>query len=170
MLNIISLIASIATLILFIIYFIGRYWTIKATRWVCEEKITVLHENNEINEYNIVDGFDLSYSHKELVPSTIILTSVQGIYDFKIYECEYDLVKGITSKEVIHSVDFVNIGNSIEIIAYLPDDRPEYLIEFTTNDYRKVTKELVDNLKSGVISEFYTAEHTRKSIFYYLFK
>lgn len=169
MINIIGFIASMATLILFVIYFIGRYWTIKTTRWICEEKITILSDDN-VSSYNIIESFDLSNEHQKSVPRQILLTSVQGIYDFKIYKCQFDLIKGITSKEEIYNVPFVNIGNSIEITVYLPEYGPDYIIEFTTNDYRQVTKELVDNMKNGVISEEFTAKHTVKSIFYHLFK
>lgn len=69
-------IASVATLILFVFYFIGRIITIVRNRYVFTDELRMMGAGFDNKEFDIVEVFDLE---KEAY-NTFILTSRQGIY------------------------------------------------------------------------------------------
>lgn len=79
-------IASVATLILFVFYFIGRIITIVRNRYVFTDELRMMGAGFDNKEFDIVEVFDLE---KEAY-NTFILTSRQGIYDLAVYRILYD--------------------------------------------------------------------------------
>ena len=74
-------ISSIATLILFVIYFSGRVITICRTRSIFEDDIKVDSLSLSSTEYDIIEYVTLNKNPY----NTCLLTSKQGIYSVTIY-------------------------------------------------------------------------------------
>lgn len=167
-------ISAIATLTLFIIYFIGRVITIFMERDICHDEIKFLPIDH-MDKYDIVEEletFTINENMQEEFPSTVILTSKQGIRNISVFELVYDneLNEMKKSAKTITTYDFLNIGQSFAIKTFVPELIPRYRIVYHTQDFKKVTLNISENLKSGVASEMLHPKHTFKSVFYYLFR
>ncbi len=168
-------VATMATLILFVIYFIGRIITVRMEKKMFyDEIIFTSAERFNYNKFNIIDeistenaGNESSY-HETLV----VVTSRRGIRNFKVQKMFYDddLNEIRSKRETVGECKFLNIGQSYAIRTVIPELIPKYRIEYETQDFRKVSFEICDNLKSGVISETVVVKHTFKSGIYYLFR
>lgn len=155
-------IASIATLLLFVIYFIGRIITIIMVKPIWNDKIVDCDSATDIvDEYKIDE-----------TGCKTALTTTNGIRNVKIYSVEFDPEEGViySSKKLLYEKEFLNVGQSIVIHADLSDCIPQIIVEYETIEYMKVTIHWVDNCKNGVMSEIPTMKHTLKSILYYLCK
>lgn len=167
-------ISAVATLVLFFIYFIGRVITIAIEKDICHDKITFESSDGIREKYEIVDEISTLDNQRSETDfcTTIVLTSTQGIWEIKVFEIAYD--EEFNRKEScdreIASYAFLNIGQSYAINTFVPEIFPAYRIEYRTQDMKKVTFEISDNLKNGVISEKIVPNHTIKSIIYYLFR
>ena len=170
----VGIISSIATLILFVIYFIGRIITIKMEKHIYYDKITFEAPEDVYGKYDIIDEINtVNNSEGEATYQTVVvLTSLQGIRDITVYELAYDNMMNEQKehKKVIASQDFLNIGQSYAIRTIIPEIFPNYRIEYRTQDKRKVTFNITDNLKNGVLSEMVEIRHTLCSYIYYLFR
>ena len=155
-------IASITTLILFVFYFVGRTITIFTVRKINYEAIKVSKADSEAEEIDEVWNV-------EDVPYAVLLTSTQGIFDIKLYKIIYDDELNIIGYKLEEQKDFLNIGQVLEIKTMLPDIHAGVL-EYTMIDYRKVSFELVDNMRGGTFSSLAKPRHTLKSVLYYYFK
>ena len=159
-------IASIATLILFVFYFIGRIITILRTQLLYMDELREESTDFDRKKYNIIEDFILEKDSY----NSVILTSVQGIYSLSIYKINYDENINRIGRTKINGIDFVNVGCSINIQLTIPELITTYEIEYYTHDFKKVTVELWTNLKNGVITESAKPKHTFKSLCYYLFR
>ena len=164
--EIFSCIASGATLILFIIYFIGRYMTIKKTKSIFLDEVAIELSETSKDGYNIVETFKLENNPY----NSFILTSREGIYSLTVFKLLKDKKWNTIGRTEIHKYDFLNIGQSLEFLFNDIDVGPNYEIEYYTPDYKKVTISLWSNLKNGVVSESAFPKHTWKSYLYYLFR
>lgn len=165
--------ASIATLILFVIYFIGRGITVCRMRDLEQCSIEVKDYSFDHTEYQIVEEYplDIDFTEEEPFGSAIIITSANGIYSFRIYEYEFDNDMNVVGKKTIVSRDkLINIGQSVVFYSYIPELIARYEIVYRTADFRKICFPVVDNLKSGVITESLVPHHTIRSVLYYLFR
>ena len=159
--------ASIATLVLFIIYFTGRIITIARLQRLETNEIHILPADEVCKGYDIVEDFYLDDSPTY----TIIVKSITGIRSLVVYKIVYDSELNPIGREATAcTINFVNIGHAVTISLSLPELLPWYELEYQTMDYKKVTLPLVDNLKSGIISEFIVAKHTFKSVLYNLLR
>ena len=159
--------ASIATLILFVIYFIGRIITIFRTKALYSDEVNIETVGLTQNHYDIVDSIEL----EENPYNSFILTSRQGIYRVKVYKLKYD--KGLNyigKKENVYEYPFLNIGQSLEFRLTIPDVLTKYELEYIASDFRKVSVRLIENAKNGVVSQSARVRHTFKSVLYYMFK
>lgn len=161
-----SCIASGATLILFIIYFIGRFMTIKKSKSTFLDKVTVELSETPKGEYDIVESFKL----EDNPYNSFILTSREGIYSLTVFKLIKDKELNTIGRTEIHKCDFLNIGQSLEFLINDLDIGPSFEIEYYTPDYRIVTISLWSNLKNGVVSESAFPKHTWKSYMYYFFR
>ena len=166
---VVNSIASIATLILFVIYFIGKIIIIFNIKPILKDIIIHNPKAEYISKYNIID----EVSHKDGKVQGLVI-SKEGIQHIKVFSAIdvidengnfIDKQKG----KLIYSKDFLNIDEAIAIYVEPGELFPNAYIEYETIDYRKVIYEWRYNLKSGVPSEFIRPKHTIKSFFYYLF-
>lgn len=167
-------ISAIATLILFIIYFLGRTITILMERSICYDEIVYVPVEEQ-NNYDIVDevcATDHDTSMSSINSEMVILTSRQGIHNIKVFKIGYDKdfneLPSATKK--IAECKFLNIGQSYAIVTYVPECIPNYRITYRTQDFKKVTLNILENRKNGIVSEMISPKHTVWSIFYYLFR
>lgn len=163
----VSLAASIATLILFLLYFVGRIITVFAVKNIWKDKV-VLNETS-YSQYDIVDevcspdGYDS--------PIYGLLVSKEGIRNLKVFSVDDD-ENGLPCKKgkLFYSRSFLNLEQAIAIKVMTGDLFPTLFIEYDSIDYTHICIEWRDNLNNGVFSEMVVPKHTLKSIFYYLCK
>ena len=159
--------ASIATLALFVFYFAGRIITIYRFQRLETNEIHIVSADTDIKDFDIVENFylgdDFTY--------TIVIKSITGVRSLTVYKIVYDSEMNQIGREATaNTIPFINIGHAVSISLNLPEILPCYELEYRTMDYKKVTLQLVDNLKSGIISEGIVAKHTFKSVLYNLLK
>ena len=163
--------ASIATLILFVVYFLGRFITIFRMQELEPIDLTLTDTSFDLNAYLIVDEFLNNSPPQGEVWPVLILKSITGIRSLVLYQYQFDDELNVIDKKVISKRNkLVNIGQSVAFYTGIPEIEPIYEIEYETMDYRKITFPIVDNLKSGVLSETMIPKHTIKSILYYFFR
>ena len=160
-------IASIATLILFVFYFIGRMIIIIRNRSVFLDEFKMEEVSFNRGGFDIVKTFELERNPV----NAFILTSRNGIYNLSVYRIQYsDDLKFVTREQMKdYKYDFLNIGQSLEFLATSPELRPLYEVEYYTPDYKKVIVSLWDNPKNGIMSESATPQITFKSVLFHLF-
>ena len=169
-------IASGATLVLFVIYFIGRIITI-----VIEKEM----QYDEISYEKMKYGFSKSYDIVDQLTITepdpneenyncVVLTSKQGIRNIKIYSLEYDyenLEQKPKQGQLIGEYKFLNIGQSYAIYVNVNEMFAAHRIVYETHDLKQVTFDIVDkDMVNGVASFLSQPKHTWKSRMYYMFR
>lgn len=168
--QIISFFSSIATLILFLFYFIGRIITVLSVQRMWKDKV-YLYPNKESN-YGIVDDIfydDYSYEHEDIVYG--ILVSKEGIRDIKIYNVKVNSDGLYIDKgELLYKRDFLNIDEAIAFHIEPGELYPTLIVEYVSFDFMKIRFEWRDNLKNGVFSEMVEPKHSIKSFLYYLLR
>ena len=166
MIDCISLFSSVATLILFIFYFIGRIIAILSVKQIWRDKIIL--RKPDYKEYEIVDEVFLDNYDNKIYG---ILLSKDGIRKLKIYRSVPDK-KGIciANGQKIFERSFLNIDHAIATHEDTGELYPTLIIEYQTFDYMKVRINWCDNLKNGIIGELVRPKHTLKSFCYYLFR
>lgn len=161
-------IASIATLILFVIYFIGRIISLIIEKRVIYEKIDIY-----IREEDIPKNLKISDEYKcEHAEEILIITPYEKSYNWlAIYECKYN-EKNSNLEKVKELEKFEKIMNntSIRVDTVLTCGIPLYIIEFERSDFIKGILTLQSNGKNGVQEEMLEFHHTWKSVIYYLFR
>lgn len=165
--ELISNICSVITVLLFVIYIIGRSMTIWSQRDLYFDKIEVKPSTSDLREYEIIERVYL----KKPINNVAIITSKEGIRDLRIIEYKYD--KGyneVIETKVIKQYPILKIGQSVAIYFDMPEIFPYYKIEYHTGDYRKVDFDLWVNMKNGIVSETVYPRHTCKSVLYYFFR
>lgn len=160
-------IASIATLLLFVIYFIGRAITVIAVKNVVKEKFVLDVTQDELELYSVVDDVYDDNSSPEDKDFTGLILSVEGVRNIRIYSVREDSdgIMHLRGKE-IYRRDFLNVGQALAIHKITGDLYPTLFIDYETINYMKVNIEWSDNLKNGVFSEQVYPKHTLKSILY----
>ena len=161
-------IASIATLILFVIYFIGRFISLIIEKKVIYEKVDIyINENDIQNSYKIVEEYECEHNGEIL-----IITPYERAYNWlTIYECRYnEKNKKIEKTRKLERFNNIRNYTSVKINTVLPCGMPVYLIEFERSDYIKGILVLQSNGKNGIQEETIKYHHTWKSIIYYLFR
>ena len=162
-------IASIATLILFIIYFIGRIITITIEKNIRLESIDTFEFEEQIpKNIKIVDEFRENENYKEI----LILTPKVNYYNWiKVYSCKYDeKTNRIKKGKELYKTGIINNNTSFRFDTIISHGIPRYIIEFERNNFIKGDIEVVYNGKNGVQEELIKYHHSVKSIIYILFK
>ena len=161
-------IASIATLILFVIYFIGRIISIIIENKIIYEKIDIYIDEKDIpSNLKIVDEYSCQYKDEIL-----IITPHEKSYNWlAIYECKYnEKINKLKKVKELERFEKIMNDTSIRIDTIISCGIPTYMIEFERSDYIKGTLILQFNGKSGVQEELLELHHTWKSVCYYLFR
>lgn len=165
--NLIASIASIATIILFIFYFIGRIAIILKEKNLVYEKIDlfVTSDAKVFSKYKIVDNVSLDDNCIEY----IIITTCDKPYNWiKIFEYTNDELDKKNCK--YYRKEILNRGHSLKIQSYIPETIPKYLIKFERSDYIIGEFKISYNGKNGVQEEMIKCKHTLKSVLYYLLR
>lgn len=164
--TILSDVASIATLILFIIYFVGRIITIMKQRDIYYDQLEILLADDNKYDHHFVEEFHLDDDPY----NNFVITSAQGIWGLKIYQYQLDDNYQVLGKSMVATYPFLNINHRVAIYLTVPELIPRYCVEYTTADFKRVTFDLKDNMKSSVLSEIARPKHTWRSVLYYLFR
>lgn len=162
-------IASIATLILFVIYFIGRVITIIIEKNIKYEKIERYFSEKEIpKDLKIIDDFKCDEFSNDIL---IIIPTTKSYNWVKIYECNYNEEKNILKKtKKIYNSERIYNDHALRINTIITCGIPNYILEFERCDYMKGELILQENGKNGIEEELLVFKHTFKSILYYLFR
>ena len=161
-------IASLATLILFIIYFIGRIISICIEKKISYEKIDLYFSEKDLpKELKIVDEFKCDCSD-----DILIITPREKAYNWlKIYKCIYDEKRNKLKKtKLLYKMNKIYNDTSVRIDAIVSCCIPSYILEFKRSDFMKGIFKLQYNGKNGVEEEILEWKHTFGSIIYYLFR
>ena len=145
-------IANFCTILLFVIFVIGKIWILFRNR-------NLYDENFEYLMVAVTDEFDRQFILEVNAQEAIKISSPDGIYDIKIRDIlERDENTGkIAKSESISKSQEDNIqhplklnkNEAVYIRTDLPCGRPNYQIEITKYDYTKITAELGVNGKVG---------------------
>ena len=155
--------ASIATLILFIIYFIGRFWSIIQSKNEIEEVLS--REDSE--EFKIVDEFNIGINNCE----NIFLTAQKTLLSVKVFECSFNSKTGKIKKGKLYC-DCGRLRNNLtfKFNSYLVEGIPQYMIEYQSNDFTMGWLLFAENGKNGIVDELIYKKHTAKSVLFALFR
>lgn len=162
--SIITDLATYATLILFLFYFVGRIITICVVKRLWHDKVVFSEIDGD--KYGVIDEVG------ECDPSfCAYLVSAEGIRNIKIYTTDLsNIATGVRKGEIIYRRDFMNIDQAIKININTGDLFPTLIIEYETMDFMKVSLEWRDNLKNGVFSEMVVPKNTLRSVLYKLLR
>ena len=161
--------ASFATLVLFVIYFIGRVITIMIEKNIKYENIERFFSEADIpSELKIIDEFKCDENSNDII---IIMPTTKSYNWVKIYECNYNEKNNrlVKTKKIYNSERIYN-DHALRIDTIITCGIPNYILEFERCDYMKGELILQENGKNGIEEELLVFKHTLKSILYYLFR
>ncbi|HAT4166096.1 TPA: hypothetical protein ACOTHO_002425 [Clostridium perfringens] len=166
MMGLVSYLSSVATLILFILYFIGRIWVINRNKKLLLENFELEYlENDDLerkNQYNL-GGSEL-----------ITISSTQGINWLKIYRVKFDSKKNkmvIVDKNPVIYHKFLNVNEKLYIKDNIPCGIPMYRIEYERLDYIQGEFDIsLDGKYGGLFMDDFKSKLTIKSYLYYICK
>ena len=145
-------IANFCTILLFVIFVIGKIWILFRNR-------SLYDENFEYQRVEAADEFNRQFILDANAQEIIKISSPDGIYDIKIrHILEKDEKTGKRTKfesisrsqedNIQHPLK-LNKNEAVYIRTDLPCGRPKYQIEITKYDYTKIIAELGGNGKAG---------------------
>lgn len=164
-------VASVATLILFVFYFLGRIWTISKEKALMRETFGFenIEFDNELTEdrenyYDINGGGEI-----------ISITSEVPILWMQVIPIKYDKnLIDITSKKTPPIIDHrepIKSNCPIFFRTNIPEGFPTYKIRFCRFDYVIVSFDIGYNGRLGGMTPVnYQISHTLRSYLYYLLK
>lgn len=158
-----SNIASIATLILFFMYFIGRIWTISKEKHFASETFSV-------TAFSGNDNAIINYD-EEMGDIITIISSV-AYKRLSIKEGEYDWNNNcfVSKKEVFVIYD-VPVNRAIVMRVDIPDIAIRHQVSFQRYDGMKGSFFLARSGKDGSFIPYnYELHHTFSSVMFYIFK
>lgn len=164
MIDKISFVSSVATLILFVLYFIGRIWVINKNSLLLFENFELDYQHDSTVEYkNLYD-----IGGNEL----ITISSQQGFNWLKVYEIEYKENKMyLTRKKLAMTHKLLNINEKLYIKIDVPCGRPRYWVEYERFDYIRGRFYIgFDGRFGGLHAGNFKNRKTLKSYFYYICK
>ena len=166
--DVIADLATWATLILFLFYFIGRIITICTVKRLWRDK--VVFSETPGDGYGVVDEVGERPREGDL-GFCAYLVSVEGMRNIRIYDTDRnDIETGAHKDKLVYQRDFLNIDQAIKIDIETGELFPTLFIEYETMDFMHVSLEWQDNLKNGVFSEMVVPQNTIRSVLYQLLK
>lgn len=162
--SIIGLASSVTTLLVFLMYLIGKVYAIKKAEMFLTESFFVRHNNNN-DDLNIGKEITLDKDLEEC--EIIYLVPNDPIREIKFYTYDGDYHK---EGQLIESIGSLKAGEALRINTYLPCGMPNYIIKYERFDY--VIGTLVLQEDGRGLTNFRTPEikHTWRSYFYHLVK
>lgn len=168
-----SNISSIMTVFLFLVYFIGRFWTISKDKKINHEKFEVKYitENeNFLENDDIDDDFIYDLGGNEVIE----FKSSMYINWIKVYEINYNenfTEWTIDKRKPIFVHKNLNINESIYIKTFIPEVFCQHRIEYERYDYTKVGFNLGCDGRQKILAKgFFKSKLTFKGYLYYLFR
>ena len=123
MMNLIGNISAISTLILFVLYFIGRIWTLFKDSKYPNLDMTV-DFNHSIDDY---DTFDINLKGNEVV----VAKYNHNLRWFAVSEIEWnDKMDRYNIKEELERVEYIPANREITICTMVPEGYPTSVIQF----------------------------------------
>ena len=167
MIELISYASAIATLILFILYFVGRIWVINKNKKLLFENFSIeyITEEDKVERKNQYDlgGLEL-----------ITISSTQGLNWIKVYKVEFDSKSNkmvIKNKEPLIYHNLLNVNENLYIKDTIPCGMPIYRIEYERFDYIQGKFEVGFDGEYGGLSKIdFKIKLTIKSYLYYICK
>jgi hypothetical protein len=162
----IGYISSIATVILFIIYFFGRIVSIFIVKPILSETFVYLPDKEITEKHKIIDYYDLNGF------ANLVITTQNGLRKIECFECncrvepKFKIKK--THRVILHK--FLQKNHSISIKIDMAEILPAYIIEFSTFDFMRGRFIVWENGKHGILTNDIFLKHTLKSFLYYLTK
>ena len=166
--NVISLIASLMTIFLFIGYIIGRIWTIKENVQYSFEQIEVLGCVGD----GYIQDYENDFVFQSDCPTIVRITSPMAYKTFSVSEIDFDNEREIVlgKKKEITRHD-IPINTPLYLVIKFVDCQPLFMAEFERADGVKGSFLFEDSGRTGeVVRTNYKLEHTWKSRLYYFFK
>lgn len=164
--EIIGLASSIISLVLFIIYIIGRCFMINEMKVTISETFDLFY-NDEERDFKVVEEYDIGDNNTE----KIYLKSSETLRWIKVYESEYNEKNNKFNKgRLLLNHNLLKRGFAVKLNTYLPCGIPSYIIEYQRYDFIIGELVLAENGKNGILEEQVSIKHTIKSILYYLVK
>ncbi|OUN21948.1 hypothetical protein [Pseudoflavonifractor sp. An85] len=165
--NILGTVSSVATLILFVIYFIGRTIATFQSRGLYSDKLAIEGAKDfDHAKYDVIETVIL----EEDAYNVFVIISSQGIWNLKIFQYEFDDEMNVVGEHLTGKFLFLNIGEAIAIKLTVPEIISTYRVEYISYDYKKIKFDLCDNMRNGVMSQIVTPRHTFRSLVYYFFR
>lgn len=163
-------ISSIATLILFIFYFIGRIWTINKQKILMCESFDL--ENNKFDP-DFAERAEIYYDING--GEVISMVSDVPILWLHVIPVEYNQnavdITPSNAKPIIKHETPIRSGCPVYLRMDIPDVLPAFKIRFQRFDYVIVSFHVGYNGKCGGMQPIdYRITHTLKSYLYYLLK
>lgn len=162
--SIIGLISSLITLLVFLMYIVGKICAIKKAEMFLTESFFVSQEN-ETSDINITKEINLDEDIE--AHETVYLVPTEPIRDISFYTYDWELDKEGT---FISSLGSLKTGEALCIHTHLPGGIPKYIIKYERFDYVKGKLALSEDGRG--LTKFRTPKikHTIKSYFYHLVK
>lgn len=163
--QIISNASAVVTLVLFVLYLIGHWWSIKISKKLLYEKFEI--ENLTDNELDEVDIFiDLGQSGDEVFS----ISSPNGIRRISIYDVKYnDKTNQFEKKRCLETIEDVNVDEKVYIRTLIPEGIANKYVEVEKCDYVKIGFALGTSGKNGNLVKIdYKCKMTIRSWIYYL--
>lgn len=154
-------IASIATLVLFVFYFIGRWWCITIEKKDLYEKIDIQVVDEE-EDLNIID-----VNGEEIIK----MTSEKYLNWIKFYDAIWNGKKSIKKGTLIKKIKNINRNESMYFKISIPDGIPNTIIEYQRSDYIKgrfIVRS--DGRGTGYHASDFKLKTTFRSWMYYMLK
>ncbi len=161
-------IASIATLILFVIYFIGRIISLTIEKKMVFERVDIYYREEEIpHSFKIVAEYGC-----ESADEILIITPHEKSYNWlAIYDCKFnEITKKLEKGKELERFKNILNDTSVKLDIIISCGIPSYMIEFERTDFTRGILVLQCNNKNGVQEELIESHHTWKSVIYYLFR
>lgn len=166
--EIISELATWATLILFLFYFVGRIITILTVKKIWREK--VIFSETLDDRYGVVDEIGNDEQDRDF-HFCAYLVSTEGMRNIKIYAADFSNIdEGVRKGALLYRRNFLNVDQAIKIHTETGEVFPTLFIEYETMDFMRVSLEWRDNMKNGVFSEMVVPKNTLKSVLYKLLR
>jgi hypothetical protein len=162
--SIIGLVSSITTLLVFLMYIVGKLYAIKKTELFLAESFFVRY-NKETSDINIAKEIKLDKdieSHE-----TVYLVPNEPIRDISFYTYDWENDKEGT---FIESVGSLKTGEALCIYTHLPCGIPNYIIKYERFDYVKGSLVLSEDGRGLTNFRMPELKHTMKSYLYHLVK
>ena len=159
-------ISAIATLILFVFYFVGRIWSIWINKKFLHEKIELVGMANE--------GFENQERFYRINGDEVLkIMSSKYLNWLKVYQVSYDFNNGKYKKfrKPIKKISNINEDEPIYIGVMIPEGPSNIMIKYQRYDY--VSGEFLvrfDGRGTGYSGKDYKFRNTLRSYIYYLVK